>query len=103
MKPLLDSKKVCELLGGISAATLSRMVKAGEIPYVLIRSGRRKKKVLFDEDVLTRWIASRSRGPGRSNRPIQMVNKMANTEISSANGLSSEKNLGAHRFDEPVA
>ena len=100
MKPLLKPKEVCQLLGGISPATLSRMVKNQEIPYVLIRAGRRKKRVGFDEDVLERWKQSRSRGPGRSNRRIQVVNAVATETKSAANVLNS---LNGHRSQEPAA
>lgn len=60
MEPILNSQRVCELLG-ISRATLSRMVQAGEIPYILRRQGKRKKMVMFNEALLERWVASRTR------------------------------------------
>jgi len=60
MEPILNSKRVYELLG-ISRATLSRMVQAGEIPYILRRRGKRKKMVMFNKALLVRWVASRTR------------------------------------------
>jgi excisionase family DNA binding protein len=60
MEPTLNSKRVCELLG-ISRATLSRMVRAGEIPYILRRQGKRKRMVMFNEALLERWLTSRTR------------------------------------------
>ena len=44
MKPLLDSKAVCEILG-IKPPTLSRMVHANKIPYVLLGVGQKKMTV----------------------------------------------------------
>src|SRR5204863_9811307 len=75
MKPLLNSKNVCDVLG-ISAATLSRMVKAKTIPFILISAGKRKSLVRFDEEVLQRWIASRTRGATRTGRPLPMVDEV---------------------------
>ena len=66
MKPLLNSKAVCELLG-ISAATLSRMLRTNRIPYVLLGTGRHKLIVRFREVDLEAWVERRSRGAsGRS-------------------------------------
>jgi hypothetical protein len=103
MRPLINSKKVRELLGGISQATLDRMIKAEEIPFVLLRQGttrRRKKTVAFDEDVIERWIISKSRGPGRPRRTKQMVTDVATQTDSDAKSLNSN---GAHRFEKPEA
>jgi len=62
MKPLLNSKAVCELIG-ISPAVLSRWVHANKIPYVLLTSGKKKPVVRFKEDELEKWLDRRSRGP----------------------------------------
>jgi hypothetical protein len=52
----------------VSPATMSRLVASKEIPFVVIQSGRRKKMVRFRWRDVERWLASRSRGPSRSNR-----------------------------------
>jgi excisionase family DNA binding protein len=62
MKPLLNSKAVCELLG-IKPPTLSMMVHSNRIPYVLLGSGKKKLTVRFKEEELEAWIDRRSRGP----------------------------------------
>jgi excisionase family DNA binding protein len=62
MKPLLDSKAVCELLG-VAPATLSRMVRSKKIPYVLLGTGKKKLTVRFRQEVLEQWLDRRSRGP----------------------------------------
>ena len=70
MKPLLNSKKVCDLLD-IKRFTLSRLVHKGMIPYVLLGTGKRKLTVRFREDELEQWIARRSRGAGGVRRMAQ--------------------------------
>ena len=70
MKPLLNSKAVCELLS-VSPATLSRMVKSGRIPYVLLGTGRLKKTVRFKEDELEAWVQRRTRGAGGQVRGMR--------------------------------
>jgi predicted site-specific integrase-resolvase len=62
MKPLLNSKRVCEWFE-ISPSVLSRWVHGNKIPYVLMTSGKRKMIVRFREDELEAWLARRSRGP----------------------------------------
>jgi excisionase family DNA binding protein len=62
MKPLLNSKAVCELMA-IKPATLSRMVHSNKIPYVLLSTGRKKLTVRFREEELELWLNRRSRGP----------------------------------------
>jgi excisionase family DNA binding protein len=80
VKALLNSKAVCELLG-ISAATLSRMVRTNRIPYVLLGTGRQKLMVRFREADLEAWVERRSRGA--SGRSVSNGNDMA-TEKSKA-------------------
>jgi excisionase family DNA binding protein len=63
VKPLLNSKAVCEWLG-VSPATLSRMVRRGKIPYVLLGSGKTKLIVRFRESDLEAWLTRRSHGTG---------------------------------------
>ena len=46
MKPLLNSKAVCEILA-VSPAVLSRMVHSNRIPYVLLSGGKTKLTVRF--------------------------------------------------------
>jgi excisionase family DNA binding protein len=62
MKPLLTCSKVCELLE-ISPATLSRMIRKNQIPFILLAQGKTKKSVRFSEADLERWLERRSRGP----------------------------------------
>jgi excisionase family DNA binding protein len=61
MKPLLNSKAVCQLLG-ISPAVLSRWVHANKIPYVQLTAGKKKLVVRFKENELEAWLDRRSRG-----------------------------------------
>jgi excisionase family DNA binding protein len=61
IKPLLNSTTVCQVLG-ISPATLSRMVRANRIPFVLIGTGKKKINVRFREEELEAWLTRRSRG-----------------------------------------
>jgi excisionase family DNA binding protein len=63
IKPLLTNAQVCELLK-ISPATLTRWIRAGKIPHVLLGSGKTKLNVRFREDEIEAWITRRSRGPG---------------------------------------
>jgi hypothetical protein len=71
MKPLLNSKAVCEILD-IKRATLSRMVHAGKIPYVLLGTGRKKLTVSFEEELSGGWTEDcqdrHLRPMGRSGR-----------------------------------
>lgn len=62
MKPLLNSKAVCQILD-IKPATLSRMVHANKIPFVLLGAGKKKLTVRFREEELENWLTRRSRGP----------------------------------------
>jgi excisionase family DNA binding protein len=61
VKPLLNSKAVCEILG-IKAPTLSRMVHSSRIPFILLSTGRKKMTVRFREEELELWLDRRSRG-----------------------------------------
>jgi excisionase family DNA binding protein len=76
MKPLLNSKKVCDLLD-VKRFTLSRMVHKGTIPYVLLGTGKRKLTVRFREEELEAWIQRRSRGAGGVRRTVQNCNAVA--------------------------
>jgi excisionase family DNA binding protein len=81
MKPLLNSKTVCEILG-ISPAVLSRMVHSNRIPYVLLSGGKTKLTVRFREDELEKWLDRRSRGAvSKSRTSLSDVDKK-NEEIS---------------------
>jgi excisionase family DNA binding protein len=61
MKPLLNTKSVCQILG-VSPAVLSRWVHSNKIPYVLLTSGKKKLVVRFREEELEAWLNRRSRG-----------------------------------------
>ena len=69
MKPLLNSKAVCELLD-VSPAALSRMVHSNRIPYVLLTSGKTKLTVRFREEELEKWLDRRSRGAEFQNHAL---------------------------------
>ena len=101
MKALLTPSQVCILLQ-ISKATLSRMVKAGEIPYVLRRQGKRKKMVGFEEDILEKWVAVHRRGSqslSRSKSAISLVNVVATSAKDSSNSADFQDE---HRFEQPA-
>lgn len=75
MKPLLNSKAVCGILG-VSAAVLSRMVHANRIPFVLLSTGKKKMTVRFKEEELEAWVTRRSRGAApklRKNDAAEML------------------------------
>jgi excisionase family DNA binding protein len=67
VKPLLNSKAVCEILG-IKAPTLSRMVHSNRIPFILLGTGKKKLTVRFREEELEAWLDRRSRGPAPRTR-----------------------------------
>jgi len=78
VKPLIDAQAACKLLGGISQKTLNRMVNAKEIPYVLIRRGKRKRIIGFNEDLLEKWSESRTWKP----------RKVVTTGVTTEEGLA---------------
>jgi excisionase family DNA binding protein len=77
MKPLLNSSQVCQLLL-VSPATLSRMVRANRIPFVLLGSGKTKLSVRFREEEIEAWLSRRSRGAGPREKERKVVSIAVN-------------------------
>ncbi len=105
MKPLLNQKQVATLLN-VSQATVSRLVKAGGIPYIFITGGTRKQTVRFVEEQVERWITKRSRGGDRGRGRIRnratLVGEMVDTESEESKSMNGKGNLDADRFERPA-
>jgi excisionase family DNA binding protein len=56
---LVTCKTIAGLLG-VSPATLNRMINVGEIPYIDLGRGERKRRLRFDLAVVEKWIKNRS-------------------------------------------
>ena len=59
---LLNVKQTAKLLG-VSESTILRMVQQRAIPFVALRSGRRKGLYRFREELLERWVAAHTVEP----------------------------------------
>jgi excisionase family DNA binding protein len=104
MKPL-RSKTVQEMLD-ISASTLSRMVRRGEIPCVRIGSGK-NASVRFMEEALLSWIqrggckkVSGAHSRAGSKNGFQKANKMVDSVEKTGNSLILND---GDRSNKPVA
>ena len=60
MTPLLSIEQVADVLG-VGRSTVTRMINGGDLPAVLVRSGKRKKLYRVREQALERWITARER------------------------------------------
>lgn len=79
MNPLSTQKDVAELLN-CSLATVSRMVRDQRIPFILLpTTGKKKKEVRFDMDIIERWVRLHSRQPHRTKNQIQNGNSNGNS------------------------
>jgi excisionase family DNA binding protein len=58
---LLTPKQVAEMFQ-LSLATLSRMAGAGQIPHIILKTGRRKKVIRFRTEEVERWLSARTHG-----------------------------------------
>jgi excisionase family DNA binding protein len=59
MNRLQKPKEVSELLQ-VSESTVLRMAYAGDLPYIPLRSGKRKKIIRFDPVEVGKWLKKRA-------------------------------------------
>jgi hypothetical protein len=57
---LQTAKEIGEKLK-VSESTVFRMAYSGDLPYVFVRSGKRKKVIRFDPVVIEKWLKKRTR------------------------------------------
>jgi len=55
MNKLQTPEEVSEFLN-VSATTVRRMAYSGELPYILLRSGKRKKTMRFKPEMIERCL-----------------------------------------------
>ncbi|MEE8114342.1 MAG: helix-turn-helix domain-containing protein [Nitrososphaerales archaeon] len=60
---LQTPKDISDLLQ-VSESTVLRMAYSGDLPYIPVRSGRRKKIIRFDPMAVGRWLAKRAKRTG---------------------------------------
>ena len=48
----------------MSESTVLRMAYSGDLPYIPLRCGRRKKIIRFDPMAVGRWLAKRAKRTG---------------------------------------
>ena len=58
MDKLQTAKEISALLK-ISEATVLRMAYSGDLPYIPLRTGKRKKLIRFDPVIVQRWLEKR--------------------------------------------
>ena len=88
---LLRQREIAEMLD-VSQATISRMASAGDIPHIILRTGRRKKVVRFRFEDIERWIQSRAHGGPEGQRPKRKAGRIGN-------GLATEKPGSMQRLE----
>ena len=55
MNKLQTPKEVSDILR-VSKSTVERMAYAGELPYILLREGKRKKTIRFKPEMIERCL-----------------------------------------------
>jgi excisionase family DNA binding protein len=78
---LLTQKDVADMLS-VSQPTISRMCKQGDLPFIVLKAGRRKKVIRFRVEDVERWIISRT-STGAANR------RAARTGRLNGNGMAT--------------
>jgi len=63
MDKLQTPKEISALLR-ISESTVLRMAYSGDLPYINLRTGKRKKIIRFDPVIVQRWLDKRQKGNG---------------------------------------
>jgi excisionase family DNA binding protein len=63
MDKLQTPKEISALLR-ISESTVLRMAYSGDLPYIPLRNGKRKKIIRFDPLMVQRWLEKRLKGNG---------------------------------------
>lgn len=61
MDKLQTPKEISALLR-ISESTVLRMAYSGDLPYIPLRNGKRKKIIRFDPLIVQRWLDQRQKG-----------------------------------------
>jgi predicted site-specific integrase-resolvase len=61
MDKLQTPKEISALLR-VSEATVLRMAYSGDLPYIPLRNGKRKKIIRFDPLMVQRWLERRLKG-----------------------------------------
>jgi len=56
---LQKPKEISELLQ-VSESTVLRMAHSGDLPYIPLRSGKRKKIIRFDPVEIEKWLKKRT-------------------------------------------
>jgi len=65
---LQTPKEIGELLQ-VSDSTVLRMAYAGDLPYIPLRSGKRKKIIRFDPVKVQGWLEKKAKMAGRVGNP----------------------------------
>jgi len=60
MDQLHTPKQVAKILQ-VSESTVLRMAYSGDLPYVPLRNGKRKKIIRFDPVMVERWLQKRAK------------------------------------------
>ena len=60
MNRLQTPKQISELLS-VSESTVTRMAYEGDLPYILLRRGKRKKTIRFDPAKVEKWLGKRAK------------------------------------------
>jgi predicted site-specific integrase-resolvase len=61
MDKLQTPKEISALLS-VSEATVLRMAYSGDLPYIPLRNGKRKKIIRFDPLMVQKWLERRLKG-----------------------------------------
>jgi predicted DNA-binding transcriptional regulator AlpA len=59
MNQLQKAKDISDLLQ-VSESTVIRMAYSGDLPYIPLRSGKRKKIIRFDPVEIEKWVKKRT-------------------------------------------
>ena len=63
MNQLSTPKQISELLQ-VSESTVLRMAYSGDLPYIPLRAGKRKKIIRFDPAKVEEWLGERAKKGG---------------------------------------
>jgi excisionase family DNA binding protein len=78
---LLTQKDVADMLS-VSQPTVSRMCKHGDLPFIVLKAGRRKKVIRFRVEDVEKWITKKT-STGVANR------RSARNELLNGNGKAT--------------
>ena len=63
MNRLSTAKEISDLLQ-VSESTVLRMAYSGDLPYIPLRRGKRKKIIRFDPVMVEKWLGKRAKMVG---------------------------------------